>query len=185
MTKLKKKKRISFLSKKKKKNEMGLINSGIAIMSLLVVAFIFSFSNRQSQTGVPIQIVKFPSTDKAHELSAIQIYNDNPLMDIEIEILNGCGEPGLAAKFSNLLREKRVDVVRSENADHFEYVSTVLILRKENISGMKYVADILGFDIKNSNRIITSIDPSPDVDLTLVIGNDYKSISSIKSYLTK
>ena len=43
-----------------KKQRMGLINTGIAVMSLLLVAFIFSFSGRQTQSGIPIE-VKFPS----------------------------------------------------------------------------------------------------------------------------
>ena len=30
---------------------------------------------------------------------------------------------------------------------------------------------------------MTVIDPSSDVDITLVIGKDFKSINSIKSYL--
>jgi len=76
-----------------------------------------------------------------------------------------------------------VDVVRSENADHFEYEKTILIQRNENVEGMKYVANALGFDFENNERIITSIDPNIDVDLTLIIGKDYHSISPIQSYL--
>ena len=99
-----------------------------------------------------------------------------------VEILNGCGTPGIAAKFSELLRDKRVDVVRSENADHFEYEKTILIQRNENINGMKHVAQVLGFNIENSEKVITSIDPNLDVDLTLIIGKDFPSIPSIKFY---
>ena len=104
-------------------------------------------------------------------------------MDVEIEILNGCGEPGLAAKFSQLLRNNRVDVVRSENADHFEYEKTMLIQRNENVDGMKYVAAVLDFDINNPEKVMMSVDPNVDIDLTLIIGKDYLSISSIQSYL--
>ena len=113
---------------------------------------------------------------------ATEIYESNPLLDIQVEILNGCGTPGIAAKFSELLRDKRVDVVRSENADHFEYEKTILIQRNENINGMKHVAQVLGFNIENSDKIITSIDPNLDVDLTLIIGKDFPSIPSIKFY---
>ena len=160
---------------------MGVINSAIAILSLLLVAFIFSFSDRQTQSGVPIEVT-FPTMNDAPKL-ATEIYEANPVMDIQIEILNGCGEPGIAAKFSDLLRNVRVDVVRSENADHFDYDKTILIQRNENIFGMKLVASALGFDINNSNQVITAADPNLDVDITLVIGKDFRSISSIKSYL--
>jgi len=159
---------------------MGLVNSGIAVMSLLLVAFIFSFSDRQTQTGVPIQ-VKFPTMSDTPKL-ATELYAADPVLDIQIEILNGCGTPGIAAKFSQFLREKRVDVVRSENADHFEYEKTILIQRTENVNGMQHVAEALKFDIKNPDQVITSVDPNLDVDLTLIIGKDYNSISAIKSY---
>ena len=186
MAKIKRRKSSKLFSSPRKKtrgskfNQMGLVNSGIAIMSLLLVAFIFSFSERQVQSGVPIE-VKFPSMPDTPKL-ATEIYESNPLLDIQVEILNGCGTPGIAAKFSELLRDKRVDVVRSENADHFEYEKTVLIQRNENIAGMKHVAQALGFNIENPEKVITSIDPNLDVDLTLIIGKDYPSISSIKFY---
>jgi hypothetical protein len=48
---------------------------------------------------------------------------------------------------------------------------------------MKQVATALGFDIKNSAQVITSVDPNLDVDLTLIIGKDFPSITSIQSYL--
>jgi len=163
-----------------KAKKMGLVNSGIAVMSLLLVAFIFSFSDRQTQTGVPIQ-VKFPTMPDTPKL-ATELYAADPVLDIQIEILNGCGTPGIAAKFSQFLREKRVDVVRSENADHFEYEKTILIQRTENVNGMQHVAEALKFDIKNPDQVITSVDPNLDVDLTLIIGKDYNSISAIKSY---
>ena len=73
--------------------------------------------------------------------------------------------------------------MRSETADHFEYEKTVLIQRNEKIDAMKHVAQVLGFNIKNPEKVRTSIDPNlVDVDLTLIIGKDYPSISSIKFY---
>ena len=186
MAKLKRRKSAKLFSTPRKKSSgkaqrTGLINTAIAVMSLLLVAFIFSFSGKQTQSGVPIE-VQFPSPSDTPKL-ATEIYEANPLMDVEIEILNGCGEPGLAAKFSQLLRTERVDVVRSENADHFEYDKTILIQRNENVEGMKYVAALLDFDINNTEKVMMSVDPNVDVDLTLIIGKDYSSISSIQSYL--
>ena len=186
MAKLKRRKSAKLFSTLRKKSQgtaqrTGLINTAIAVMSLLLVAFIFSFSGKQTQSGVPIE-VQFPSPSDTPKL-ATEIYEANPLMDVEIEILNGCGEPGLAAKFSQLLRTERVDVVRSENADHFEYDKTILIQRNENVEGMKYVAAVLDFDINNTEKVMMSVDPNVDVDLTLIIGKDYSSISSIQSYL--
>ena len=95
MAKIKRRKSSKLFSSPRKKtrgskfNQMGLVNSGIAIMSLLLVAFIFSFSERQVQSGVPIE-VKFPSMPDTPKL-ATEIYESNPLLDIQVEILNGCG----------------------------------------------------------------------------------------------
>ena len=119
MAKIKRRKSSKLFSTPRKKTrgnkvkQMGLINAGIAVMSLLLVAFIFSFSGNQIQMGVPIE-VKFPSMPDTPKL-ATEIYESNPVLDVQIEILNGCGTPGIAAKFSKLLRDNRVDVVLSEN----------------------------------------------------------------------
>jgi hypothetical protein len=48
---------------------------------------------------------------------------------------------------------------------------------------MKYVAAVLDFDINNPEKVMVSVDPNVDIDLTLIIGKDYLSISSIQSYL--
>ena len=134
---------------------MGIVNAGIGVMSVLLFAFIFSFSNRQTQTGVQIKAVTFPTSDEAPKL-ATEIYEANPVLDIE---------------------------VRSENADNFDYSTTILIQRNENTEGLKYVADALKFDTRNSNQVMISIDPESDVDVTLIIGKDFNSITTVKSFL--
>jgi len=153
---------------------MGLINTGIAVMSLLLVAFIFSFSGRQTQSGIPIE-VKFPSLPDTPKL-AIDIYEENPIFEVEVEILNGCGEPGLAAKFSDLLRKKQVDVVRSENADHFEYAKTILIQRNENVKGMKNatLTSVINESINQSmsRTIITSLTTLFVVLVLFIVGGE-------------
>ena len=74
MAKIKRRKSSKLFSSPRKKtrgskfNQMGLVNSGIAVMSLLLVAFIFSFSERQVQSGVPIE-VKFPSMPNTPKLA--------------------------------------------------------------------------------------------------------------------
>ena len=72
-------------SKVQKAKQMGIINAGIAVMSVLLFAFIFSFSSRQSQSGVPLRAVTFPTTDEVPKL-ATEVYEANPILDIEVEI---------------------------------------------------------------------------------------------------
>ena len=158
-----------------------LVNSAIAILSLLLLAFIFSFSNRQIQTGVPIEIT-FPSLPDTPKL-AIEIYEENPILDIEVEILNGCGVPGLAEKVSNYLRSQQMDVVRSDNADHYNYDQTILILRNENFEGLKKVSQSFGINEQDELRIKHIPDEKLSVDITVIIGSDFATIKPLVDYL--
>ncbi len=174
----------SLLSKNKKnrtKSSGKILNGGIALMAIFLVGFIFSFSTKIIQNG-DIDKVQFPTMSISE--SAEEIYESNPLLDIDIEILNGCGEPGLAAKFSDILRKERIDVVRSENANHFDYEKTILIQRTENVEGMKIVAKALNLDINDKNQVITLVDSDLDVDLTLIVGKDYRNIPAIRRYIS-
>ena len=114
MAKIKRNKSPKSLLSKNKKNKTQssdkILNGGIALMAIFLVGFIFSFSTKIIQNG-DIDKVQFPAMSISE--SAEEIYESNPLLDIDIEILNGCGEPGLAAKFSDLLRKERIDVVLS------------------------------------------------------------------------
>ena len=169
----------SLFSKKKKSKRGGhkdlqgsLINSAIVVLSLLLVAFIFSFTTRQTHHGVPIKVT-FPALPEQPRL-AVEIYEQKPVMDIEA---------GLASKVSDLLRKNNVDVVRSENADNFNYTQTMLILRNENLEDLNYVAKTLGLDPAEDPRVIHQPDESLSVDLTLILGKDFSSIKSIQTYI--
>ena len=88
-------KKSALFSKKKRSKRGGqkdlqgsLINSAIVVLSLLLVAFIFSFTTRQTHHGVPIEVT-FPALPDQPRL-AVEIYEQKPVMDIEVEILNGC-----------------------------------------------------------------------------------------------
>ena len=182
-------KKSSFFNKKKKskkgsrKDLQGtIINSAIVVLSLLLVAFIFSFTTKQTHNGVPIEIT-FP--DIPEPRLAVEIYEKKPVMDIEVEILNGCGVVGLASKVSDLLRDNNIDVVRSENADNFNYTQTMLILRNENLEELNYVAKSLGLNPAEDPRVIHQPDESLSVDLTLILGKDFSSIKSIQAYIDK
>jgi hypothetical protein len=182
-------KKSSFFNKKKKskkgsrKDLQGtIINSAIVVLSLLLVAFIFSFTTKQTHNGVPIEIT-FPNIPEPR--LAVEIYEKKPVMDIEVEILNGCGVVGLASKVSDLLRDNNIDVVRSENADNFNYTQTMLILRNENLEELNYVAKSLGLNPTEDPRVIHQPDESLSVDLTLILGKDFSSIKSIQAYIDK
>lgn len=153
----------------------------IVVLAIVVVGFIYSFAQKSWTTGVAIQNPQLNNVQKTQ--LAIDIYAANPILDIKVEVLNGCGEKGLAAKISDFLRTEHIDVVRSENADNFDYERTILIQRSDNLFNLKTTAKALNFDINDEARVISRPSSTADVDLTLILGKDYRSVKPIRIYL--
>jgi hypothetical protein len=185
MTKKSRQKHSRFATSKTRKNTTGkhkikntLMNSIVGILSLLLIVFIYSFSKKYTQTGVSMNTleVTFPSFPDQPEL-AKDLYEQNPVLEIEVEVLNGCGKNGF-------LRSNQFDVVRSEDADHFGYTQTLLISRNENYEALKLVTSSLGFDIEDKSRVLIQPDETIDADITLIVGKDYSSIEPISDFLS-
>lgn len=98
-----------------------ILNGAISIAGILLLGFIFSFYKNVSHKGIPVDVV-FPEIEEKPRL-AIEVYEQNPIKDIKVEVLNGCGIKGIAAKASDFLRQQQVDVVRSDNADKYDYLN--------------------------------------------------------------
>lgn len=168
-------------SKKSKGQTKFVYNILIVVLAIVVVGFIYSFAQKSWTTGVTIPNPQLNNVQKTQ--LAIDIYAANPILDIKVEVLNGCGEKGLAAKISDFLRIEHIDVVRSENADNFDYERTILIQRSDNLFNLKTTAKALNFDINDEARVIIRPSSTADVDLTLILGKDYRSVKPIRIYL--
>lgn len=168
-------------SKKSKGQTKFVYNILIVVLTIVVIGFIYSFAQKSWTTGVTIQNHRLNDVQKTQ--LAIDIYAANPILDIKVEVLNGCGEKGLAAKISDFLRIEHIDVVRSENADNFDYERTILIQRSDNLFNLKTTAKALNFDINDEARVIIRPSSTADVDLTLILGKDYRSVKPIRIYL--
>lgn len=126
--------------------------------------------------------VNLPEPQEPRKL-AVEIYQQNPIQNFTVEILNGCGDKGIAGKLSDFMRSHRMDVVRAENADNFDYTQTMIIQKNENVSALESTASALGFDVHDRNRVLIKPDPASDVDLTIIIGRDYASLPALKPVL--
>mgnify|MGYP001194840501 CR=1 FL=1 len=94
----------------------------------------------------------------------------------EIEVLNGCGEAGIANLFTKFLRSEGYDVIEIKNADNFKYKETIILFHNEEIKGKaKVLSEIL--DINQDN---IKFSKSSVWDLSLIIGSDYKNLSSFE-----
>ena len=116
---------------------------------------------------------------------AKEIYNEDPVKDIKVEILNGCGIKGIAAKTSDFLRSKhRIDVVRSDNADKFDYSQTIIIGRNEELDKILFVCKAFDIPVNNSSQIQHIPDEALGVDVTIIIGKDINSLPNISEYIS-
>ncbi len=95
---------------------------------------------------------------------------------IQVEILNGCGIAGAGNSLTDLLRKKGIDVVKTSNYSSFNVDNTFIIDRINNIETAFKVADSLNL---NKQFIITEVNKSLFIDLTIVIGKDFNKYFQI------
>lgn len=94
---------------------------------------------------------------------------------IQIEVLNGCGVPGIANAYTGILRTNGFDVVETGNFETFDLQETIVISRSGIMDNAYRVADALGVARENVIR-----ESSSDfyLDVTLVIGHDYEKLNT-------
>jgi hypothetical protein len=91
---------------------------------------------------------------------------------IQVEVLNGCGVPGVGDGLTDVLRAKGIDVVKTGNYRSFDIENTFIIDRLGKTETAERIADSLDLDKK---FIITEKNENYFLDLTIVIGKDYKN----------
>ena len=155
------------------------LNSLIFILTIFIGVFIYSFSTNQVHNGKSFKM-PFPPTSDPPPLSAI--YENNPVNESLVEVLNGCGVQGIAGKFSRYLRDNNIDVLNSDDADHYNYTHTLIITRTGNVQILDKVSSLLGFDAQDENHILNKPNSSSEFDLTVIIGNDYASIKPVMEF---
>lgn len=104
---------------------------------------------------------------------------------IQVEVLNGCGEQGIAKILTDRLREKGYDVVNSGNyiengAANFNVQNSKIIDQintNESSAQANELAEITGID---ADMVESFENPSPISDLTIIIGKDFKDLSVFK-----
>jgi hypothetical protein len=92
---------------------------------------------------------------------------------IQIDVLNGCGDPGIAAKCSAFLRSRGYDVVEMRNYKTFDVEHSMVIDRVGNLQNAERVAYALGV---GKDNVIQQINHDYYVDVSVVIGADYRTL---------
>ena len=135
------------------------------ISTLAIIAFIFYNNNIQ--------------TNAENEYSSIALMNqskmENYLNDrVQIQVLNGCGDKGIADLYASYLRDNSYDVIDYKNADHFNYNASQIIVHNNNLL-VENIADLLFIPSSNIDYVF---DENIFYDLTLIVGRDYKNLDS-------
>jgi hypothetical protein len=89
-----------------------------------------------------------------------------PDAPVRIEVLNGSGEPGAAAKLASYLREGGFNVVLVGSADRYDYLRTLVVARTEDDRPSRAVLRYLG-DVSRVKQRSRS-----EADVTVVVGKD-------------
>ena len=99
---------------------------------------------------------------------------------IQVDVRNGCGVAGVAARTTRYLRRHHFDVVEQGNYASFEEDSSFVIDRVGNPAAARKVAAALGLP---PSRIRQEIRPDYYLDASVVLGRDYRTLTPFEDDL--
>ena len=114
---------------------------------------------------------------------AKNVYVEHPNQSIEVEVLNGCGVPYLAAQTTDYLRSKHFDVVFSGNARNQQYQHTLIILRNEKVESFIKIANSFDIDYTDITHIQITPDEALCLDVTVILGADYRKFAELTEHI--
>jgi len=136
---------------------------GIGVLILICVGFLSSFALKI--TGNSEEAV-LDSENAKDDISKV----------IQINILNACGEKGLAASFKKYMRQKGFDVLEIGNY-HSNLKKTEIVDRLNDMKSAFKVAGVLGV---NDSLVYSRIDSSLYLRTTIIIGEDFNTLNPYK-----
>lgn len=134
----------------------------LAALGLIVIVMLSSFINR---------VIISPPVDANIEKGAETSENETV---IQINVLNACGETGLASKVKEFLRLRGFDVVEIGNFTSTEEKSFVLD-RIGDMRSARKVAYAVGIP---DSLVVSSIDSTLYLRSTVIIGKDFASLKA-------
>lgn len=157
------------------------LNLFIGVLSIIIIAFVYSWIDRTVFTEKRPEMEFITDKGRTESLTT-KFYSPKKYRDVEIEVLNGCGVTGLAQRFTDLLREEGFDVVKTENAENFDFPETIVLDRSGKLWKSYRVARAIGID---SSNVIQQINEDLLLDVSVIIGKDYGKLEIYKKLLKK
>jgi hypothetical protein len=96
---------------------------------------------------------------------------------IQLDVLNGSGTPRLGQRVTDYLRARGFDVVEMGNYKESGVEFTRVIDRVGDLAAASQVAEALGV---SKERVSQQIDKNAYLDVSVVIGKDFKSLKPLK-----
>ena len=157
---------------KQKSHRHWAINSLIGVLGIIILGYMISGIDRLFfNEGYNVE---YPDLSTLITQSP---YEKKTGHKIQIEIWNGCGIPKLANMYEDFLRSEGLDVIKSRNADTFNYLETIILQHRGDKERALELAGIMKID---SDKITQDINEQLFYDLTLIIGKDYIHLESYR-----
>ncbi|MGD9900781.1 MAG: LytR C-terminal domain-containing protein [Calditrichaceae bacterium] len=123
-----------------------------------------------------------PSIPAKKEPAAQNQYYSPIKKKIQIEVLNGCGEQGIAKLLSDKLKAENYDIVNSGNylekgKLQWDVANTKIIDQIGDFEKAVELAELMGV---NTSLVESVKNPSPIADITIVIGKDHRNLNIMK-----
>jgi len=90
---------------------------------------------------------------------------------IRVEVLNGAGDAGAAARITEALRDAGFDVKTYGNAVRFDFEQSIVLDRSGRPGAAGAVAAAL-----NGAEVEEQLDPELYLDATVILGNDWRAL---------
>ncbi len=173
--KIKPKDRIRDFNKKKSNKNLPL--NILLLFSLILVIYLLYPMFKSDKVEIPE--VTQNNEEKAEKKEDKK--TDEKIV-YKIEVLNGCGISGVAAKFTNFIRQNGFDVIETRNyvplgetEYNFDVRETIVIDRSGKYNAALEIASILGTD-----NVIKQLSKEAMVDVTVIIGKDCRNLAVYK-----
>ncbi|GIV58404.1 MAG: hypothetical protein KatS3mg042_1317 [Rhodothermaceae bacterium] len=131
-------------------------NVAIGVGGLAVLVLLYALASR----------FLFPRVDPTREANPAGLVGDI----IQVEVRNGCGVSGLAARATHYLRDHGFDVVEVGDHTRFDEPYSLVIDRVGDLEAARKVALVMGIP---EERIRQDIRPDYFLDASIIIGQDY------------
>jgi len=139
----------------------GLVVAVLLLVGALLGSGLLEWGDRrQAQPANPGTEVRGAPSTRGEELERVSV-----------EVLNGAGVPGAAARVSDRLRDMGFDVKTFGNAPNYDHGQSVLLDRSGRDWAVRSLADSLG-----GIAIRSEAAPELYLDATLILGRDWQQL---------